>query len=59
MATQILQNFVSEDASFKQILVDVSTRSLGFTAKVKRILMILLKLMKKVIGMVLSLETWK
>jgi len=27
MATQILQNFVSEDASFKQILVDVSTRS--------------------------------
>jgi len=59
MATQIVNNLVSDDGGFKQIFIDVSARTPGFSAKVKGLLMMLLKAMKRVVGVMLSLETWK
>ena len=58
MDTQIFQNFVHEDA-VKQIIVDVTTKSSGFTAKIRGILLMLFRLIRKVFGKVLSLKTWK
>ena len=59
MTTQIVQNLISDDLGLKQIFVDVTIRSSGFSAKIKGILMMLLKLMKRVVRMMLSFETWK